>query len=158
MTTPQLDLFSAPPAPLQQRLSMLLHTSDRPRLADILPRRPTIAWERRLARAGGLPLELLVSAHWTGIVTEVLSLPAERVVCHADGVIQDGLPRDGRLYRSVFVSPTEARTLGRRVPLALLGSPGTTTIRLAEAATPADAWAELGEWLDGIEAEGKAGA
>ena len=151
----QLDLFAAPaprrPVAMSAAANQVAKT-DTPTLASLLPRKPPIGWQRRLGAAGQLPLELLVSALWTGVVVEVLSLDSNRIYLHRDGVIQDHIPRDGRRYRAAFVTVAEARAIHRRLPLALLGSPGTVGCRLTAATPTTPAWAALADWLDGIEA------
>lgn len=167
--TIQLDLFAAAATPLQTRPTVLphrqpalvhnpgvrAHNLDVPLhdLASLLPRRPSIAWERRIAAAGDLPLELHVAALWTGVVVEVLSLGAERQWLLQDGSIRGGMPPDGRPYRAVFVTPAEARAIAGKLPLRVL-SHGTASCRVAGARHAAEAWGALAEWLDGIEAAG----
>jgi hypothetical protein len=171
MGAAQLDLFAAPARP---RVSISAPSQEAAKidmppavdLASILPRRPSPAWQRRLDDARhkdafmhAPPPELFVSQLWSGVVIEVLSLPTHRIYLHHDGTLQDPMPPDGaegigRIYRAVFVTVAEARKLAARVPLRLLSSSGAACLRLGQArpGSAAPPWADLPDWLDGIEA------
>ena len=154
MTALQFDLFSSPALP-RPAAPPRIAAPVAPSLASLLPRSPPIAWERRIERAGDVPLELHVSLLWTGVVVEVLSLPEGRIFLYADGTVRDGVPADERTYRAVFVTPAEARAIARKNSLALVGAPGTAACRLVAGAYSQGSLS-VAEWLDGIEAAGAA--
>jgi hypothetical protein len=147
---PNLDLFDDAP---------IYRDIEAPRRLDAAPAPPTLAerlpavpigWRRRLREAGDLRVEVMVAALWTGTVVEVLATPEARAFLHRDGQIQDGVTPDGGRYRLAFLTAAEARNLARQVPLMAYGARGTGCLRLVQGATSSPA--ELGEWLDGIEA------
>jgi hypothetical protein len=124
-----------------------------PTLADLLPRRSPIAWQRHLAVAGDVPFELDVSQRWTGVIVEVLSLPTGRLFLDKNGSIRDHIEPDGRTYRTVFLTAAEARHIAAQLPLAILGTPGTDACRFTAATVSLPPWPGLAAWLDNIERE-----
>lgn len=131
MSTPQLDIFGASPAPAQRPMAVAPQPA-RPPAVDLFPTPPCLPWARRLVAAGAIAHDVTfhVSWLWTGQVVEALCLgSAGRTLLHKDGRIEDITADPGAFGRMIYLDPTRARTMHATHPLIQTGIAGSHSAR-----------------------------
>lgn len=103
--------------------------------ANLLPHRPSPAWQALLSRVPGVSVEIEVCTIWTGEVLECVSAPGPtRYLLYRDGRMSEIVPDSKRPYRHVWMTCQDAAALHVRHKLVQVGESGTCFARFRFAA------------------------